>query len=475
MLRLIAIAAIAVFCTTLTPLPGLAQSELRVTVERRIPVVGEELVVGVRYIDGAEDDIAGVELTAVRDDARIDLGTPQMQPQEDGSLWGTVTWTPEQDGFYQLSARATSDDGELTAEREIAVTSRALHFVWYGHGPDLQWATAVTPPPGDEATRLLYRDRGIRLLDWQGARHETAEAAASSWTGYGDDDGIAIDEIGFYDRTVSAETRASALFEALGLFKEQKPEGFLAVWHAGSLTVPAANAYREHADLAMLEGYRQYARGAFNTHSFYDYIDQRVEMARRMDVLEKCVVGLGITRAKGGVTEAEIRRSVEHVRLVAPESPGLAWFRHADADRVDPEILQAADAVALEYFVKPCLMVRNWDIQAVPGDPPRICANVHNIGGTSAHDVGVAFYAGHPDHGGRLIGREFLPVLRAGGGWSDDLETLPAEEAKSSAYGLRQVSVPLEPGDVSGDIWVRIWAPDATLLQDIAHRRVVLP
>lgn len=475
MVRLIALSAIIVTATAVGQFSAVAQSPLRVTVEQAIPVVGHEVVVGARYTADRQAAPTPVQLTAVLGTAEIDLGTASMQAQKDGSLWGTLKWVPEHDGFHHLRAEATIDGTTMVAEKLVPVTRRPMHFLWYGHGEDLRWATAVTPPPGEPEMRQLYRDRGILLLDWQGARHETAEAATRSWVNYGDDDGIAIDEIGAYDRTAKAEGQVAGLFEALGNFKEQKPEGFLAVWHAGSLTVPAANAYRQHADLAMLEAYRQYARGAFNTHSFYDYIDQRVEMARRMDVLEKCVIGLGTTRAKGGVTEAEIRKSVRHVRRTAPESPGLAWFRHSGPERVDPQVLRTADEAALDYFIRPALMVRDWDVEAVPGDPSRICANVHNVGGMSARDVSVAFYAGHPERGGRLIAREFLPVLHAGAGWSESLDDLPAEEAKSRAYGVREVSVAIDPAALNTDVWVRIWAPEATLLQDLAQHRVLLP
>lgn len=469
--HLLPLSAIILCCTLVASAPA----ELTVTTSRAIPVVGGQVAVGARWTGEIPDDPSPVRLTLIRDGSAVTQHSVQMEPQDDGTLLGEVTWTPNDDGLYLVRAEALIGGRSHDAERTLPVTRHRLHFVWYGSGPELRWATAITPPAREEQMQRWWRDRGVQQLDWKGVSVPEDRDMAENWLAFGDADGIAIDEIGMYDRLPSAEERAQRAFDALAGFDEAAPDAFLAVWNAGSLTAAAANAYRAHADLVMLEAYRQYVRGAFNTRTFYDYIDQRVQMARRMDVLEKCVIGLGITNAYGGVTVAEIRRSVEHIRLTAPETPGLAWFRHAGPERVEPEVLRAADEMALEYFIRPCLMVREWDLQHVPGTPARLSVNVHNIGGMDARDVAVAFYDGHPENGGRQIGRVEIPVAHAARGWSEEYEDLPAAQARSLAFGVTETSVEWTPPGRVAEIWVRIWSPDATLLSDLAHRRMWTP
>jgi hypothetical protein len=92
-----------------------------------------------------------------------------------------------------------------------------------------------------------------------------------------------------------------------------------------------------------------------------------------------------------------------------------------------------------------------------------------------ATPVSVAFYDGHPERGGDLIGRRDGVGVHASRGWSEALEDFDPAEARSRAYGVREVSVPWSPTGRAHDVWVRIHAPDATLLSDLAHRRMATP
>jgi len=450
------------------------QADMRVTIDSAVPVAGEPVTVGCRYFPEAPPNVGfSFEVTREATGETTVLGGHVGVEQPDGSRWGAVEWAPEHDGLHTLRATMAIGANQV-AERQVWVVRHPLHFIWYGSGPELRYATAITPE-GPEELHTLWRDRGVKLLDWKGAKGESAEALAGKWVEFGELDGIAIDEIGGYDRDPASQERKQIALDALQVFAEARPDGMLAVWNAGSLTAPAANAYRKHADVVMLEAYRQYIRGAFGTHSFYDYLDQRIRMARAMDVLEKCVIGLGITNARGGVTPAEVIRSIEHIRMAGPEMPGIAWFRHAGPERVEPEILRTADEAALRYFIRPCLMVRDWDLQFVPGNPGRLCVNVHNIGGMDATPLSVAFYEGDPADGGTLIGRSDGVGVHASRGWSEEMEGLPPDEARSRAYGVREVSVPWSPEGDASDVWVRIHAPGATVLADVAHRRMATP
>lgn len=452
-------------------------SEFAITIGKAFPLRNQPVILGARYQGEAADSFSVTfEQVQASGQSAKRIGTAQAEPQPDGSLWAHLEWTPDRSGFLLLRATASTAGAAFVAEKTVPVVERDMHFVWFGSGLDLQHATGITPPPKEEDLRQQWRDRGVSLLAWKGTNLDTTEKLLKYWLEHDGADGIAIDEIGAYDREPASEARAQKAFDGLAPFKKERPDAFLAVWSCGALTTPAANAYRRDADLVMLECYVNYSRRAFSTHSFSDYISQRVKMARRMDVLEKCVVGLGITSELGGITPAELRSQIEYCRLIAPECPGIAWFRYGGPERVEPEILRMADEAAVEYFIRPCLMVSDEEVQYAPGspvNPGRLCVNIHNIGAMDATNLSVAFYDGHPDQGGRLLGKTFVPCLHAPRGWSQEYAELTAAEAKSLAYGVCEVGVPWAPDGGFHEIYVRVWAPaPVKLLQDLAHKRL---
>ncbi len=451
--------------------------ELRVTTPKAFPVIGEKLTIGLRLLSGAGGDGVEVAFTARIHDTVERLSSAQLQEQQDGSYWCGTDWTPGVPGQWLL--HATGDGIEATSA--LTVIERPMHFVWFGAHESLRYAGAVTPPPKDPQFRQQLRDMGVAMLDWKGIGRPSVEVTAEYWGEYAHD-GIAVDEIGLYDHSGPEgqyNEKALTALKALAPFKEAHPEGFLAVWNAGSLTPLSANYYRAGADLVLLECYLNYLRAAFGTHTFRDYLDQRIEMARRMDILHKSVIALGITRDRGGVTPAEIINQIEYCRMAAPECPGIAWFVAGDEQRVDPGVLRIADEAAYTYFVRPCLMVRDWDLGFVPADGAaqgKLCLNVHNIGALTARGVNVAFYLGHPEQGGERIGSRFVPRLNAAAGWSKELDELPAAELNNRAYGIVEASVEWSPEPGSYDVYARIFADrrDCTLLSDLAHKRIIV-
>ncbi|NPV48964.1 MAG: hypothetical protein HPY69_18640, partial [Armatimonadetes bacterium] len=302
------------------------EPKLAITIGKALPRCGQPVSVGVRYTGPAPSS----PMTVALSNDGTSLAEVQCVAQEDGSLWGGTNWTPGQDGFQRLVAVA----GDLRAERTVPVVQRDMHFVWWGIGPDLKYITATTPAPTTPEGMQYCRDNGIQVLAWKGATSKTMEALAADWADPGDADGIAIDELGAYEHVPEQEAQMAIACEALGKAKAANPESFLAVWNAGSLTVQRANAYRDHADLVMLECYLNFARNAFGATDFQEYLDQRLKMACRMDLLRKCVIGLGITEHLGGITPGELRTEIEHIRLTAPDSPGLAWFTYGADETV---------------------------------------------------------------------------------------------------------------------------------------------
>ena len=454
-----------------------AALEGRVTISKAFPVIGDAVTIGLRVSGAPSVEGREVDFSAISAGGTNAAGTAELTEQEDGTWWCGVELRPPSPGMYALRAHmgATAFDGKLT------VIERPMHFVWYGSHESLRYATAVTPPPKDAALKQHLRDTGAAMLDWKGIGRPSVEVTADYWGAY-EHDGIAIDEIGLYDHSGPEgqyTEKALTALKALAPFKQAHPDGFLAVWNAGSLTPLSANYYRQSADVVMLECYLNYIRAGFGSHSFQDYLDQRIQMARRMDVLHKCIIALGITRDRGGVTPAEIINQIEYCRLAAPECPGIAWFLAGGEQRVDPEVLRIADEAAYTYFIKPCLMIRDWDLGFVPGadgKPGRLTVDAHNIGALDASGINVAFFLGHPEQGGQRIGSTHLQGIHAPQGWSKALDELPASELTNRAYGVVEASVEWSPAPGSYEVYARIHADRRghTLLSDLAHKRVIV-
>jgi hypothetical protein len=128
--------------------------------------------------------------------------------------------------------------------------------------------------------------------------------------------------------------------------KRQRPDVALAVWEMrGPIPRVLAEAYRDTADLVMLESYVGNSR-------LYWFIAAQVWSARRYGILPKTIVVLGV--GKGGnpgenwaETKEELEQQIRFVRLIAPESPGVGFFGGT------PELLTAADTMCTHFFDYP--------------------------------------------------------------------------------------------------------------------------
>ena len=151
-----------------------------------------------------------------------------------------------------------------------------------------------------------------------------------------------IDEFGFDFGGLMDQKSA----QILRLTKHQKPDLALAVWEMrGPIPQVLAEAYRDVADLVMLESY-------VHDQGMYWYIASQVWSARRYGILPKTIVVLGV--GKGGnpgedwaETNEELERQIRFVRLIAPESPGVGFFGGT------PELLAHADALCAGYLHLP--------------------------------------------------------------------------------------------------------------------------
>ena len=132
---------------------------------------------------------------------------------------------------------------------------------------------------------------------------------------------VCIDEFGFDFGGDSDKKCASILLEA----KKQKQNLSIAIWQMkGPISEPLAEAYRKSVDLILLESY-------VGRKEHYWWILTQVQAARFHGLLEKTVVGLGLGFGgrRGELwarTKHELEQQIRFVRLIAPESPGIAFF-----------------------------------------------------------------------------------------------------------------------------------------------------
>ena len=151
-----------------------------------------------------------------------------------------------------------------------------------------------------------------------------------------------IDEFGF-DYGGQLDQKSAQILRQV---KRRRPELALAVWEMrGPIPKVLAEAYRDAADLVMLESYVGNSR-------LYWYIATQVWSARRYGLLPKTIIVLGV--GKGGnpgenwaETKEELEQQIRFVRMIAPESPGIGFFGGT------PELLTAADALCAHFFDYP--------------------------------------------------------------------------------------------------------------------------
>ena len=149
---------------------------------------------------------------------------------------------------------------------------------------------------------------------------------------------VMIDEFGF-DYGGRMDEKAARI---LRLAKHRKPELAFAVWEMrGPIPKVLAEAYRDVADLVMMENY-------VGGKGQYWSIAAQVWAARRYGILSKTIVVLGV--GKGGnpgedwaQTPEELEQQIRFVRLIAPESPGVGFFGGT------PELLTRADALCARF------------------------------------------------------------------------------------------------------------------------------
>lgn len=242
----------------------------------------------------------------------------------------------------------------LPAAAAVGGNPRPIVVFWTGQTRSLASMTHVTPMPRQDAGGQTLDDlgqRGIVVLRWRNgksmAKSATAEDLAAYWQRVprGDGSGIGIDEFGSGRAAIDRR-----MAEALRLTHAGSPDLFIVAWHAGLLTPVLAQAYRDAADLVLLESYFS-GKDAWKIR-----MGVNLAAARSFGISGKCLFALGINDADEDVVAGrerpwansvpELEEQMRWIRLHASETPGFAFF----APRASPVMLAAADRLAAELF-----------------------------------------------------------------------------------------------------------------------------
>jgi hypothetical protein len=256
---------------------------------------------------------------------------------------------------------------------------------------------------------------------------------------------VMINEFGFDYGGRMDEKSAQILRQA----KRRKPELALAVWEMrGPIPKVLAEAYRDVADLVMMESY-------VGEKKQYWWIASQVWSARRYGILPKTIVVLGV--GKGGnpgedwaETKEELEQQIRFVRLIAPESPGVGFYsgtvelpaRGVGFHSGTAEPLASADALCARFselpidgsglppdvlalattffsrHEKPTLVVSpdlvepnyNEDGTGRPVEPKTMRPYLINLGDQDAQNVKVRL-RNPPDRGGDVFAEAVVPLI----------------------------------------------------------------
>ena len=279
---------------------------------------------------------------------------------------------------------------------------------------------------------------------------------------------ICIDEFGFdYDGQIDLKTA-----KLLRLAKEKKPEMRMGVWQMrGPVAPKLAAAYREVVDLVMLESY-------VGPKDLW-LIAAQLQAARLNGLADRSIIGIGVGRCGRDhvdwvTTRRDLEEQIRFIRLVAPESPGVAFFAtdgnmkdqpvtYQDIDEVSsqfdelptdgtglrPELIELASRFTKRYS-KPTLVCSpawvqpnfnpghvgpdgKWTNWGKLAEPLTFRAIVINLGDTDATDVilrlrdpaaqgGNLFAKGVADVPARSIGVAVLPAFDHFNSWTGEWE-----------------------------------------------------
>ena len=489
--RLMLVAALIILCVL-----AWAEPALQIGISKRIPAQGDTVRLSA-YLEGwqAPGGASGVVFTAQRGGIERTLGKCALAANPAKPFEPSVEWAPGASGLYRITARleSTGEEARLLAP----VVTQNVYFCFYGATrPETIWMTHHLTAGASEIDGL--HARGVVALKHVGGVsylggprpedirkdidfEQLAQKVVADYTQVDPWDGIAIDELGMWDDHPEQEQLALGFWQIMKKARAAAPDKFIAAWQFASLSPLVCNMLRDTTDLVMCEVYQNYFRAWYDQHRFYDYLQQRIDMARDMMISKKTVIGLSISSDYGSITPEELEDQIRYIRAHGPEIRGLAFFT---TSRCDPEVLKRANDCCYRYWVKPAVGLFSEadltfsDYQPRKHGVVRINATVHNVGGSTAAPVAVRFWEGDPANGGTLIGQRSITSIPAAR-WVDPLardaaSIEPPEAMRKEGFGMVTVSVDWKAtrsGPV--EIWAEIVPDDGyTIIRGFQSKRI---
>jgi len=240
--------------------------------------------------------------------------------------------------------------GQIQANAEVLGKKHIFAFLYLPKNKKpvtLHSANLILSKPGDWK---YWRERGV--ITCQGKtwfsllRNPVSEAVkilASIDYGGNPEPVVCIDEFGFDFGGQTDQKTALILRET----RKKSPQLRLVVWHMrGPISPVLAEAYREVVDLVLPEAYVGSMEG-------YWHIISQVRAAQYQGLMHKTIVGLGLGIGgnpgdKWAATKKELEQQIRFLRLIAPESPGVAFFA-AGVNRGEPGLLAYADELCNRF------------------------------------------------------------------------------------------------------------------------------
>jgi len=360
------------------------------------------------------------EITANLSIAAPNGETQQYQVQlvpQDGQATGSTEWQAQKNGRYTVTAKLGPDktDDETNEDKNVAsielpvvIPGRKPHFPWFGEVRHLRWATAWAGGFDKEMT-AHWQKRGVMPLAWkwgtnlQGEWDE--EKVYEMNCEFGDASGVAVDECGYYPKP-EAHERFATYLRGIMRAKEENPDAFFLMWHAGSLYPEQASLYRGACDLVVLESYVfHWGPEGLGTENFYDFLDMKMLPARQTDLLVPTGSGTQVITSVD-LTYPTFHRGmmeniVRHLRRTWPEMRGIGFYGSCTRDATEQQMCEGiannkfVDQLCHDYFIIPVVTILPGNLWICRQDDGRylVTAAVSNIGGMDSGPVTVSIYA----------------------------------------------------------------------------------
>ncbi len=405
---------------------------------------------------------------------------------------GTWVWTSQRNGLFTLQVEldpenaineSREDDNAAELTLPILAEGMVLHFPWYRESPEARWTTCVTSA-NDPEQRARLAERAVKALNWAPGRvgYDEARAQADSasvlaeaeealfrrYSGAGNEYGCGIDEVGGYPGTFRLEMSIAAM-KGLIRARAERPDAFYAVWNCGGPRPELAAVCRQAADLFLLETYLWRALPEeLGMQDIYECLVSRVEpFMRGTDLFQPAygnacytLLALDTTERPDRSDRGELENVVRFIRRRFPEMRGIGWYNGStrmnkteENLRILDELQTWADALCLNYWVKPCVTLMRESLWLTENDDGTtdLTLAVNNIGGMDSGEVSAEFLMD-----GATVGTASLGGIPAGTGRHANTVLLKQPVAPAPGFRKFEARITAAPGATVLDAAVKM-------------------